>query len=443
MQIDRRGLLAGAAGLAGVAALSGCAPRAPRTEIGDWPTEVGDEPVTIDWWSANIATNEGGDLRPRLIEEFTKQYPNVRINLVAAPADTDTNRTTLTTQIAAGSQSPDVIHGDIAWPGQFAENSLATPLGTLVPDDFWDQYPEGLRSAASVDGEYYMFPVYIDNSFLVYRQDLLDKHGLQVPGSWEEVVETSKALIDTGDVDYGFVFQGNVYEGMTCNAVEFVADAGGRFTDEDVTESTATSSEARRGLEFMASLVSEGVTPRASLTYIEQASLDAFTTGRAAFLRNWSYAYDTANSPEASSVAGKIGIRSRPGFDGTDETHTTIGGWGSYINPHTAKPAAALAWARWLADEDAQQLIVREGGVIPARTASLTSPDAKAAAKPQYEIAADYTLVPRPTATAFYPKVSQGIYVNANSIAAGQSAVETGTSRMQRQMDVALAGQAL
>ena len=62
--------------------------------------------------------------------------------------------------------------------------------------------------------------------------------------------------------------------------------------------------------------------------------------------------------------------------------------------------AAALAWARWLADEDAQQLIVREGGVIPARTASLTSPDAKAAAKPQYEIAADYTLVPRPTATA-------------------------------------------
>nr|WP_209560128.1 extracellular solute-binding protein [Frigoribacterium sp. PvP032]MBP1189951.1 hypothetical protein [Frigoribacterium sp. PvP032] len=134
---------------------------------------MGDEPVTIDWWSANIATNEGGDLRPRLIEEFNEEYPNVRINLVAAPADTDTNRTTLTTQIAAGSQSPDVIHGDIAWPGQFAENSLATPLSTLVPDDFWDQYPEGLRSAASVDGEYYMFPVYIDNSFLVYRQDIL------------------------------------------------------------------------------------------------------------------------------------------------------------------------------------------------------------------------------------------------------------------------------
>ena len=443
MQIDRRGLLVGGAGVAGALVLAGCAPRAERTDVADWPTEVGDEPVTIDWWSANIATNTGGDLRPRLIEEFRKAYPNVRVNVVAAPADTDTNRTTLTTQIAAGSQSPDVIHGDIAWPGQFAENKLAVPVGQLVPDDFWDQYPEGLRTAARVNGEYFMFPVYIDNSFLVYRQDLLDKHGLQVPNSWEEVAQTSKKLIDEGDVDYGFVWQGNVYEGMTCNAVEFVADAGGRFTDEEVTKSTATSSEVRRGLEFMNSLVKDGVTPRAALTYIEQASLDAFTTGRAAFLRNWSYAYDTANSPDASSVAGKIGIRSRPGFDGTDETHTAIGGWGSYINPHTAHPAAALAWARWLADEDAQQLIVREGGVIPARTASLTSPDAVAAAKPQYAIAADYTLVPRPTATAFYPKMSQGIYVNANSIAAGQSAVTTGTSRMQRQMDVALAGQAL
>jgi len=443
MEIDRRGLFVGAAGLAGTLALAGCAPQGERTEIGDWPTEVGDEPVTVDWWSAQIATNDGGDLRPRLIEEFGKAYPNVRINVVQAAADTDTNRTTLTTQIASGSTSPDVFHGDIAWPGQFAENKLATPLSTLVPDDFWDQYPEGLRTAASVDGDYYMFPIYIDNSFLVYRQDLLDKHGLQVPASWEEVAETSKRLIETGDVDYGFVYQGNVYEGMTCNVVEFVADAGGALTDEEVTEATATSSEAKRALEFMASLVTDGVTPRASLTYIEQSSLDAFTSGRAAFLRNWSYAYDTANSPEASGVAGKVGIRSRPGFDGTDATHTTIGGWGSYVNPHTRVPAAALAWARWLADEDAQQIIVREGGVIPARTASLTSPDAVEAGKPQYSIAADYTLVPRPTATAFYPKLSQGIYVNSNSIVAGQSAVGTGLSRMERQMDVALAGQAL
>jgi multiple sugar transport system substrate-binding protein len=411
--------------------------------VADWPTDPGDEPARITWWSANIANDSGGDLRSALVDLFQQRYPHITVDIVAAPSDTDTNRTTLTTQIAAGSPTPDVVMGDIAWPGQFAKNKLAVPLTTLVPDEFWAQFPEGLRKAAQVDGDYYMFPIYIDESFLVYRQDLLQKHSLRVPESWEEVAETSRKLIDAGDVASGLVYQGNVYEGMTCNTTEFVADAGGSLTNGGVTRPEATNSETRRALEFMHQLVADGITPRAALTHIEQSSLDAFTTGRAAFLRNWSYAYDTANSASASSVAGKVGIRSRPGFDGGPAGNSTIGGWGNYINPHTAHPAAALAFAKWMSDEEAQQLIVRKGSVIPARAASLTSPDAVAADRPQYRIAKDITLVPRPTATAFYPKLSQAVYVHANSIAAGQESVAGGTRAMASQMTVALAGKAL
>jgi multiple sugar transport system substrate-binding protein len=442
VHLGRRSFITGTAG-AGLLLLAGCSTTSTRTTVADWPLEAGDAPATISWWSASIPSDTGGDLRPALVKAFTEAHPNIRVNVVSAPSDSDVNRTTVATQIAAGSETPDVVMGDIAWPGQFAENKLAVPLTSLVPADFWDQYPEGLRTAARVGDDYYMFPVYIDESFLVYRQDLLDKHSLAVPDSWEEMAQTAKKLIDTGDVDYGFVYQGNVYEGMTCNTVEFTADAGGLLVDADVSKSTATNSETRRALEFMHQLVTDGVTPRASLTYIEQSSLDAFTTGRAAFLRNWSYAYDTANSPDTSSVAGAAGLRARPGFDGGPAGNSTIGGWGNYLNPHTLEPAASLAFAKWMAEEDAQQLIVREGGVIPARTASITSPEAVAADRLQYEYAKDITLVPRPTATPYYPKMSQGIYVNANAIVAGQTPVNAGTKRMADRMDLAIAGQAL
>jgi multiple sugar transport system substrate-binding protein len=443
MELGRRGFVAGSLGAAGMAVLAGCATGQKRTTVADWPTEPGTEKAAITWWSSSIPDDSGGDLRNTLIKAFHRRYPNIRVKLVAGPSDTDVNRTTLTTQIAAGSPTPDVSLGDIAWPGQFAKNKLAVPATSLVPNDFWDQFPEGLRNASKVDDDYYMFPVYIDESFLVYRKDLLTKHGLQVPNSWEEVAAASKKLIDAGDVKSGFVYQGNVYEGLTCNLTEFTADAGGSLTNDDVTQAQATSSEVRRALEFLGSLVKDGVTPRASMTYIEQGSLDAFTTGRAAFLRNWSYAYDVANSKSSSNVAGKVGLRSRPGFDGGEQGFSTIGGWGNYINPHTAHPAAALAFAKWMSGEEAQQIIVAKGGVIPASEAALNSPAATKKKRPQYEVAKDITLVPRPTATGFYPKLSQAVFVNANAIILGQKGIESGSKDMQSQMNTALKGKAL
>lgn len=439
MAIDRRLFLLGGTG---VLLLAGCSTRPERTTVEEWPTDPPEGDVTISWWAGQVASKDGGDLRRRLIAEFQKEHPNIRVRIVSAPSDTDTNRTSLTTQIAAGSPTPDVYLGDVAWPGQFAKNKLATPVNQLVGEEFFEQFPEGLRLAASVDGTYYMFPLYIDESFFLYRQDLLDKHGLQVPRSWEEVKDTAKKLVDTGDVDYGLAFQGDVYEGLTCNVTEFVADAGGSLLNDDLTKPATTSSETKRAFEFMRSLITDGAAPRATLTYQEQDTNDAFAGGRAAFLRNWSYAWGIANGPD-SAVAGKVGLAPRPTFDGMDEHHSTIGGWGNYINPHTQQPAAALTFAAWMSSETAQQFLTREGGVLPARSASLVSDDAKRQDRPTYDTAAGITLVPRPTSTAYYPKVSQGVYQNGNSILGGQASVDGGTRSMASAISLALTGDAL
>ena len=439
MAIDRRLFLLGGTG---VLLLAGCSARPERTTVDQWPTDPPEGDVTISWWAGQIASKDGGDLRRQLIAEFQKEHPNIRVRIVSAPSDTDTNRTSLTTQIAAGSPTPDVYLGDVAWPGQFAKNKLATPVDQLVGEDFFEQFPEGLRLAASVDGTYYMFPLYIDESFFLYRKDLLDKHGLQVPRSWEEVKDTAVKLVDTGDVDYGFAFQGDVYEGLTCNVTEFVADAGGSLLNDDLTEPATTSSETKRAFAFMRSLVTDGASPRATLTYQEQDTNDAFAGGRAAFLRNWSYAWGIANGPD-SAVAGRVGLAPRPTFDGMQDNHSTIGGWGNYINPHTQQPAAALTFAAWMSSETAQQFLTREGGVLPARSASLVSADAKRQQRPTYDTAAGITLVPRPTSTAYYPKVSQGVYQNGNSILGGQTSVDGGTGAMASAIALALTGDAL
>lgn len=444
MRCDRRHFMLGSLGAGlGAATLSSCASGPERTQVEDWPTEPSDERQKVSWWSSQIPAADGGDLRTRLIEEFNKTYPQITVELVRGPADTDTNRTSLVTQLAAGATTPDVYLGDVAWPGQFAVNKLATPLSSLSDESLWKSFPEGLRDAATVDDEYYMFPAYIDESFLFYREDLLDKHDLDVPNSWEELVKTSHTLIDSGDVEYGFIYQGNVYEGLTTCLTEWVADAGGSLTDEDVTKALGDSSEVRTAVEFLNKLIEDGITPRAAMTYIEQSSIDAFVAGRAAFLRNWTYTYDTANGAESSQIAGKVGVRARPGFDGGSVSNVSaIGGWGNYINPHTANPGGALAFARWMADEEAQEYIATKGAVIPSRAKSVQTA-ASVGDRPPYKVAEDITLVARPTATAHYPKMSQAVYVNTNAMALGQSSIDEGTQEMQSGMQLALEGKAL
>jgi multiple sugar transport system substrate-binding protein len=84
-------------------------------------------------WSASPLSGTGAnDARTVLINAFEKQYPNIHVTLVSASTDTDTNRSTLATQIAGGA-GPDVFMGDVIWPAQFGAHQLAVPLSQYLP----------------------------------------------------------------------------------------------------------------------------------------------------------------------------------------------------------------------------------------------------------------------------------------------------------------------
>src|SRR5690606_25859027 len=75
-------------------------------------------------------------------------------------------------------------------------------------------------------------PFYTDAPALFYRKDLLEKYNKQVPKTWDEMTATAKEIMDKeraeGKSDlWGFVFQGNAYEGLTCNALEWIKSSGG------------------------------------------------------------------------------------------------------------------------------------------------------------------------------------------------------------------------
>src|SRR5580692_3897770 len=199
---------------------------------------------TIVWSASPIAGSGSTDTRTVLINAFEKQYPKIHVNLVSAPTNTDTNRATLATEISGGSTTPDVFMGDVIWPAQFGAHELALPLSKYLPKSYFAQFASGLIQGASYKGQVYGSPLFEDQGFLYYRKDLLTKEHMSVPTTWEQLESDAQKLQKAGLVKYGFVWEGASYEGLTCDFMEYLTDAGGSATNAGYTNATLDSPNA-------------------------------------------------------------------------------------------------------------------------------------------------------------------------------------------------------
>ncbi|RLL69306.1 extracellular solute-binding protein [Streptomyces sp. Z26] len=442
MSLHRRTLLTGAVSAATAGLLSGCG-GADVDDLLARAATVPDEPAELKWWVSEIPSRRGAVVADEIMRAFERRHPRISVSKINALSSSDGNRSALATQLAGGSPEPDVYLGDTTWPAQFGHSSLALPVETLLADGFWDAYPEALRSSSTYRGKVYAVPFFTDSAYLFYRKDLLAKHGLRVPRSWEELLHTSRKVQRAGDTESGFLWQAAVTESLTANLTEFLADA-----DADVLDGRGRAvlggAAAERAFALMAEFTDSGVTPRTVATYEESDAQDAFVTGRGLFLRNWSYAWVNASTPELSRVAGKVGAVPRPGFEGGGRSGISCaGGWSNFVNPGSRHLGAAMEFARFCAGEEVQRLLAREAGVVPAMTAVLDGPEARAAGDPTVLRAADLRLVARPVQTPYYPQVSKALYTPANEVVRGTLSPAAGVRAAREGLRTALEGKAL
>lgn len=442
MSLHRRTLLTGAMSATAAGLLAGCGGKDLDDLLAQAAT-VPTKPARLTWWVSEIPSRRGDVIADLIIRAFERRHPGIRVSKINALSTSDGNRSAIATQLAGGSTQPDVYLGDTTWPAQFGHSSLALPVEELLPDGFWNAYPAALRSSSSYRGKVYAVPFFTDSTSLFYREDLLAKHGLRVPRSWEELLRTSRTVQRTGDTETGFLWQAAVTESLTANVTEFLSDAGATVLDGQGKVALG-GPEADRAFSMMAEFTARKVTHPSVATSEESDAQDAFVNGRGLFLRNWSYAWVNANSPKVSRVAGKVGAAPRPGFEGTGRSGVSCaGGWSNLINPSSQELGAAMEFARFCAGEEVQRLLAREAGVIPAMTSVLDGGEAHAAGDPTVLGAADLQLVARPVQTPYYPQVSKALYTPANAVVRGDLSPAAGVRVAREGLRTALEGKAL
>lgn len=298
------------------------------------------------------------------------------VKLVSSPKDA-TNRLALFQQVlAAGSPDIDVLQIDVIWPGILGQHLL--DLSSYFPraeqDDF---FPVTIRNN-TVDGRLVAIPWFMDTGLLYYRKDLLEKYDLPVPKTWDEMRKTAQYIQDaerktSNTRMWGYLFQGRAYEGLTCNALEWVSSYGGGSLVERDGKVSVNNPRTYAAVEMAQGWINT-ISPPGVLNYSEEEARGVFQSGQGVFMRNWPYAWPLVNSPD-SPVAGKVGLAALP-TDGENGKRTgVLGGHHLAVSKYSRHPEEAVALIRFLTSAAEQKHRSITGSFDPPRPALLQDPE--------------------------------------------------------------------
>lgn len=285
-----------------------------------------------------------------LVKKFS-QDTGIKVKLVPHPADSSASYSQLARTFSSKSSAFDVVMVDVVWTGAFAPYLLN--LKRILAKEARQQ-SKGIILNNTIRGKLVAMPWFGDFGILYYRKDLLRKYGYSAPPkTWAQLGAMAQKIQDgeraSNDNFYGFVYQGNAYEGLTCDALEWLASSGGgQFIDGG--EVTINNPRAAAILNLQRSWVGK-ITPRGVTTYQEGESEKAFTAGNAAFMRNWPYAYAIG---QTGPIKGKFDVTTLP-RTGANAPVGTVGGWQLGVSSFSKQPGAAVELLRYLTSPAVQR----------------------------------------------------------------------------------------
>ena len=280
-------LVAGAVGLLAMVFLSIAAAGTSRTERSASAAAVAPPPVanaqaikaeyggqSITFVGDSVGNSHKRDLM--LAQRFTKDT-GIKVNVVPHPAASDASYSQLARAFSSKSDSIDVAMIDAIWPGAFAPYLV-------------DLKPEARRQQAKLHSAGHRPEQHgrrqarrdavvrrLRDALLPHRPAAEVRHpSRRRPGravAMAKKIQDGRAAANPNFC--GFVFQGNAYEGLTCNALEWLASSGGGQIIEQRQGHDQQPEGGRRSSNLMRGWVGT-ITPRGVTTYQEGEARNAF-----------------------------------------------------------------------------------------------------------------------------------------------------------------------
>jgi len=362
----------------------------------------------------------GADIDKVLASQFSQQT-GIIVNVVPKPQDSTQNYATYQRFFQGKSSDVDVMMLDVIWPSSFAPHLV--DLSQALSDEAKLHYDTIIKNN-TVDGKVIAMPWFGDVGMLYYRTDLLQKYGFSdPPQTWDELEQMATKIMDGEKSNasfQGFVFQGDAYEGLTCNALEWIASSGGGMIIDENGKVTVNNKDAIDMLNRAKGWVGK-IAPRDVTSFQEEDARNVFQGGNSAFMRNWPYAYAEGNQSD-SPIKGKFDAAPLPAAQG-QKHYGCVGGWQLGVSAYSKAKDASIEFVRYMTSPEVETWRAVIGSYVPTMASVASDPDVLKA-MPFLSKLNDVVRATRPSGPtgANYNQVSTYFFQGVNKILNGDDA---------------------
>ncbi len=293
----------------------------------------------------------------------------------------------------------DLISMVVMWKAEYALGDMIRPLepffdnpALVLPDyRFDDLVPAYVEVTGIAGGEniyidgpgasLYGLPFGSETSFMIYRTDIFDEYGLDVPQTYDELTEVARFIYHEVPDTYGLTMRAASGHHATHAWLLHASPYGAKVFDDNW-EPAFTSDESIETIEFMKKMIEYG--PPGMVGFTQDEEFAAFLQGDAAIYLDASVFAGPAKDPAQSRVHDRIGFALHPS-QRTPLAET--GGFGIAIPKNSQNPDAAFLLMQYLTLPEIERRIVLAGGA-PFRMSTVE--DASLYDEyPEFEVLAD------------------------------------------------------
>ena len=293
--------------------------------------------------------------------------------------------------------SYDLYYLDQSWISQFQPDCV-DPVAyykdkpeLAMPDFDWDDFSKPLvDNVAKVDGQWMGIPFDIPLFTLMYRKDILEKHKIAVPTTYEEFLAAAQLIsqAEKGNGVYGTGLQAKSgHYSLECDWSQAVWGHGGSIFNKNK-KFSGNDEQGIAGLKWYQELLK--VSPPNSTASTWDGQFEMMHSGQVALVQSWDEFFpglDADDSkvkglwePAKPLTAKKLRPASEAGFNEQPNLGHQ-GGSCISLSKYSKNKEAAWIFMQWGCCKEIMTRCTLLGGFAPMRNSSFADPRVKAKAK--------------------------------------------------------------